>query len=210
LSKGFTPLKNTLSVTLVHPPYVIENPYSGPSKPIGTAEIFPPTPLDTMAPSGKMLTLGVIAVVVVLLVYTVYESSTVPGSVTSNVPSRFSVNGRTFAFTYFATTQQQRQVGLMNRKVTNTTTMLFAFPYSSNWAFWMYDTNTSLDIIWVNATGDSGQVVYLREGAPPCFNSFGYGCATYTPSAPANYVIEAKAGFAAAYGVTTGTTILFS
>jgi len=97
----------------------------------------------------------------------------------------------------------------MNTKVTSNTTMLFAFPYSSNWAFWMYDTNTSLDMIWVNATGDSGLVVYVENGATPCFNSFGFGCATYTPSAPANYVIEAKAGFAAEYGITTGTTVEF-
>jgi len=158
---------------------------------------------------GKVLAIGVIAVVALLVVYTVYESSVVPGSVTSNVPSGFSVNGRTFAFTYVATTQQEREAGLMNRKVTNTTTMLFAFPYSSNWAFWMYDTNTSLDMIWITATGDSGRVVYLVAGAQPCFNSFGYGCATYTPSKPANYLIEAKAGFAAANGITTGATVLF-
>jgi uncharacterized membrane protein (UPF0127 family) len=163
-----------------------------------------------LAPSGKVLVLCVIAVVALLVIYTVYESGNVPGSVTSRVPSKFSVNGRTFVFTYVATTQQEREVGLMNKRVTNATTMLFAFPYSSNWAFWMYDTNTSLDMIWVNATGDAGRVVYLMAGAPPCFNSFGSGCATYTPSAPANYVIEAKAGFAAAYGITTGATVLFS
>jgi len=162
-----------------------------------------------LAPSRKILAACVIAVVVLLVVYTVYESNTTPGSVTSGVPSRFSVNGRTFVFTYLATTQQERQAGLMNKRVTNSTTMLFAFPYSSEWSFWMYDTNTSLDMIWVNATGDLGRVVYLTAGAPPCFNSFGYGCATYTPSAPANYVIEAKAGFAAAHGITTGTTVLF-
>ena len=162
-----------------------------------------------MALTGRVFVVCVIAVVVLLVVYTVYGYSTVPGSVTSKVPSRFSVNGKTFVFTYIATTQQQRQAGLMNRKVTSNTTMLFAFPYSSNWAFWMYDTNTSLDMIWVNATGNSGRVVYVENGASPCFNSLGYGCATYTPSAPANYVIEAKAGFAAAYGITTGTTVQF-
>jgi len=162
-----------------------------------------------LALSGKMLGLCVVAVVALLVGYTIYESSIGPGSVTEGVPSKFTVNGRTVAFTYVATTQAERQAGLMNRKVTNTTTMLFAFPYSSEWAFWMYDTNTSLDMIWVNATGDSGTVVYLMAGASPCFNSFGFGCATYTPSAPANYVIEAKAGFAAAYGITTGTTVLF-
>ena len=119
------------------------------------------------------------------------------------------MNGKTFAFTYVATTQQERQVGLMNKQVTSATTMLFAFPYSSQWTFWMYDTNTSLDMIWVNATGASGRVVYVVTGAAPCFNSYGYGCPTYTPTAPANYVIEAKAGFAAANGISTGTAVMF-
>jgi uncharacterized membrane protein (UPF0127 family) len=160
-------------------------------------------------PPGKLFIVGAIVVVALLVGYTIYESSSAPGSVTTQVPSRFSVNGRTFAFTYVATTQQERQTGLMNKKVTNTTTMLFAFPYSSNWAFWMYDTNTSLDMIWVNSTGGTGRVVYLVAGAQPCFNALGYGCPTYTPSGQANYVIEAKAGFAAANGITKGTSVLF-
>ena len=162
-----------------------------------------------MATPGRIFTIGVIVVLGLLFVYAVYESSSVPGPVTTQVPSRFTVNGRTFVFSYVATTQQERQAGLMNKKVTNTTTMLFAFPYTSAWAFWMYDTNTSLDMIWVNATGDSGLVVYVVTGAQPCFNSFGYGCATYAPSEPANYVIEAKAGFATSNGVARGTTIVF-
>jgi uncharacterized membrane protein (UPF0127 family) len=163
-----------------------------------------------LARQGRVFAIVVVAVVGLLVVYTLYESSSVPGSVMTQVPSRFSVNSRTFAFTYVATTQQEREAGLMNRKVTNTTTMLFAFPYSSDWAFWMYDTNTSLDMIWVNATGDSGLVVYVVTGAQPCFNSLGYGCATYAPSESANYVIEARAGFAVSNGITKGTTIVFS
>ena len=162
-----------------------------------------------MAPSGKIFAVVVIAVVAVLVGYAIYESASAPGSATSNAPSRFSANGRTFLFTYIATTQPEREAGLMNTKVTASTTMLFAFPSSGNWAFWMYDTNTSLDMIWVNASGNSGRVVYLVTGAQPCFNTYGYGCTTYTPDEPANYVIEAKAGFATANGIAVGTPITF-
>ncbi len=162
-----------------------------------------------MAPSGKVFAVLIIAVVGLLVAYTVYESSNSPGSVTSPVPSRFTVDGRTYQFTYVATTQAERQAGLMNREITNSTTMLFAFPHFSTWSFWMYDTNTSLDMIWVNATGNSGRVVYVVTSAQPCFNTGGLGCATYTPAEKANYVIEAKAGFAESNGIVYGSTITF-
>lgn len=162
-----------------------------------------------MVLSGRALAIVVVLVIALFAGYAIYETSVGPGSVTTAVPSSFTVNGRTFAFTYVATTQQGRTSGLMNRKVTNTTTMLFVFPTSGKWAFWMYDTNTSLDMVWVSAAGDSGTVVYVVAGAQPCFDTLGFGCPTYAPDKPANYVIEAAAGFAAASGITDGTPILF-
>lgn len=155
--------------------------------------------------SGKAAAVVVVAVAALLVGYTLYTLTVVPGTVTTPVPTSFTVNGKTYNFTYIATTQQEREAGLMNKKVTNATTMLFAFPYFDTWQFWMYDTNASLDMVWVN--GNSGQVVYVVTSAQPCFNSG--ACAVYTPSSPANYVIEAKAGFAAANGMVVGTTVQF-
>jgi uncharacterized membrane protein (UPF0127 family) len=158
--------------------------------------------------AARAVAVAAIALIAVLLIYTVYESTNGPGSVTTAVPTGFTVNARSFNFTYLATTQQQRTEGLMHKSVTNSTTELFAFPSSGQWQFWMYDTNTSLDMIWVNAVGDSGRVVFVVTGAQPCYDSS--ACEVYTPTAPANYVIEAKAGFAAANGISVGTTIQFS
>jgi uncharacterized membrane protein (UPF0127 family) len=153
-----------------------------------------------------------IVVVVVVLVgaYAAYLATSSPGTVTGPVPSSFTVNGRTFSFTYTATTQAQREAGLMNKVVTNTTTMLFAFPYFDRWQFWMFDTPSSLDMIWVNATGNHSRVVYLVSSAQPCLTTNSNTCARYTPTSSANYVIEAKAGFAAANNIKVGTTIQFS
>jgi uncharacterized membrane protein (UPF0127 family) len=163
-----------------------------------------------MAPSGRTIAIAAIVVVGLILVYGIYQATNGPGTVTTRVPSGFTVNGRTYTFTYVATNQSERQTGLMNRKVTNTTTMLFAFPYPSTWTFWMYNTNTSLDMIWVNATVNPGRVVYVVASAQPCYNLFGLGCTKYTPTEPANYVIEAKAGFAAANDIANGTSITFN
>jgi uncharacterized membrane protein (UPF0127 family) len=160
-----------------------------------------------LAPSKRTIAIAVMVVAVLLVIYTIQESTNVPGPVTSQVPSQFTVNGRTYAFTYVATTQSERQAGLMNKKVTNATTELFAFPSFGEWRFWMYDTNTSLDMIWVNATGDSGRVVYIVTSAQPCYNN--NSCEVYTPTAPANYVIEARAGFVAVNGILNGTRIQF-
>lgn len=157
---------------------------------------------------GKAILIAAVAVLAVLAVYTVYVATSLPGPATYPVPSSFTVNGKTYSFTYVATDEPQREAGLMNKVVANTTTMLFAFPTFGYWQFWMYDTNTSLDMIWVNATGNSGRVVYLVTGAQPCYESV--ACARYTPTAEAIYVIEAKAGFAAANGIEVGTNMQFS
>ncbi len=165
-----------------------------------------------MAPTGRIVAIGAVAVVTLLVLYTIYESAGVPGPYTSPVPSQFTVNGKTYTFTYTATNQDERMAGLMNKKVTNATTMLFAFPSLGIWLFWMKDTNTSLDMIWVNANGTSGVVVYVQADAPPCLNvSWPNSCPEYgSQTAEANFVIEANAGFSSSNGVVAGTQIQFS
>jgi uncharacterized membrane protein (UPF0127 family) len=152
----------------------------------------------------------VIAAVAMMIVVAIYAISALldTGSVTSPVPSTFTVNGKTYSFTYVATNDAERSAGLMNKKVTNTTTMLFAFPGVGVYQFWMYDTNTSLDMIWVSATGDNGTVAYVYADALPCYSYSGLTCPNYG-APPANYVIEAKAGFAAANGIVVGTHVQF-
>ncbi|HUK80795.1 MAG TPA: DUF192 domain-containing protein, partial [Nitrososphaerales archaeon] len=132
-----------------------------------TAEISLHAPPSTLAPSGKLIAVAVVAVVALLVIYAIYTTASEPGCVTSSTPASFTVNGKTYAFTYVASCEPQREAGLMDKQVTNETTMLFAFPYSSAWSFWMQNTNTSLDMIWINSTGGTGRVVYLALGTEP-------------------------------------------
>jgi len=152
----------------------------------------------------NLVAIGLIAILLVIAASAMLDSS---GTVTSPVPSMFTVDGKTYAFTYTAINNAQRAAGLMNKRVTNTTTMLFAFPSMGVYQFWMKDTNTSLDIIWISATGNNGTVVYVYSGAQPCYSLF---CSNYGSSAPANYVIEARTGFAKANDIKAGTQIQFS
>ena len=153
----------------------------------------------------KVIAVLAVTALVAFAAYEIYTLGQAPDTVTTTVPSGFTVNGKSYTFTYTATTDAERLAGLMNRKITNATTMLFAFPSFAKWSFWMYDTNTSLDMIWLNATGDSARVVYIATAVPPCYNQS--ACADYTPTSAANYVIEAKAGFSAANGIGVGTLV---
>jgi len=165
--------------------------------------------LSSLRNPRNLVIIGLMSVILVLAVYAmlVDMSDSSSGSVTSPVPSTFTVNGKTYAFTYTATDDTQRAAGLMNKQVSNTTTMLFAFPSMGAYQFWMYDTNTSLDMIWISAAGNLGTVVYVFADAQPCYTQI--LCPDYGPSSPANYVIEAKAGFAEANGIVAGTQIQF-
>ena len=156
------------------------------------------------------MAVAAVIVVAAIAVLAVYQSMGVVGPVTTAVPSSFTVNGRTFAFNYTAVTEAERESGLMNRKVTSATTMLFAFPALVRQPFWMYQTNASLDMIWINASGNEGVVVYVQADAQPCPN---LPCPDYPTGghAPlANYVVEAWAGFASANGIVAGTEVKFA
>ena len=138
----------------------------------------------------------------------VYDSTPIASSPNIHY-TRFSVEGKTFELTYLATNQSALQKGLMGTKVTNSTTELFVFPNLGYYSFWMFGVNSSLDIMWVDAPPGSnvGTVVFMAADAPPCHVSV--ICTNYEPTARADYVIEAKGGFAAANGIKLGTPVTF-
>ena len=142
-------------------------------------------------------------------VYVIYAIEATPGSVyLPNPPTRFTVNGRSFVITYIATDERAREAGLMNRRVTNTTTMLFAFPTPGQHGFWMKDVNSSLDIIWLDVNGSTGRVVYVVPSVPPCVSPIN-DCPVYENTTPSNWMIEAKGGFSEENGIEVGSVILF-
>lgn len=129
-----------------------------------------------------------------------------------NLPKAFMINNKTYTITAYAITPAQREKGLMNVTVTNTTFMLFYFDQPSVYPFWMKDTYTQLDMMWVNASAGTGigTVVYAIN-ATPCINysKNQTGCIVYVPTSNANYVIETKAGFIEQNNVHIGTQIKF-
>jgi uncharacterized membrane protein (UPF0127 family) len=121
----------------------------------------------------------------------------------------FQADGKSFRIDMVAADQQSWEKGLMNATITNATMMVFVFPVSGIYPFWMENTYSNLDMIWLNVSGSTGKVVYLVQNATSCVGKTLGWCenSTYTPTADADYVIEAKAGFARANNITVGTAV---
>jgi hypothetical protein len=100
----------------------------------------------------------------------------------------------------YATTIVARERGLGGRPdIPEDYGMLFAFPKSGRYGFWMKDTLVPLDIFWLD---DKGQVVSI---APDVATST-YPNVFY-PTEAARYVLETAAGFARAHAIATGTIL---
>ncbi|HVU75825.1 MAG TPA: DUF192 domain-containing protein [Candidatus Paceibacterota bacterium] len=99
-----------------------------------------------------------------------------------------------------ATTEAQREQGLSGTQpLAADHGMLFVFPQDGQYHFWMKDMNYALDIIWID--GD-GRIVSIAPSLSPDTYPQSFG-----PNAPARYVLEVSAGFAAAHGVKVGDIV---
>ena len=80
--------------------------------------------------------------------------------------------------------------------------MLFIFPNSGEYLFWMKDMNFPIDIIWIGA---DGRVVSIKESALP--DSFPE---VFKPDNPAKYVLEVLAGFSEKNNLAIGDGVEFT
>lgn len=104
-------------------------------------------------------------------------------------------------------TPDERKAGLMNRSTLPPGHgMLFVFPKAELRSFWMKHTYLPLDIIFLNA---EKQVINVEQ-ADPQPNDPEAALKQYRSDAPAQYVIEARQGFAERHGVGPGTTVAWN
>ena len=98
-----------------------------------------------------------------------------------------------------AVTASERARGLMQRPVLGADKgMLFVFESDGFYSFWMLNTLTPLDIVWMNA---DREILFINADTPPCRTQI---CPTYGPSARSRYVLELAAGEAARRGLNVG------
>lgn len=78
--------------------------------------------------------------------------------------------------------------------------MLFVFDAPDTVSFWMKDMLFPIDIIWIGA--DMHVVDTTEHLSPSTYPS------TFSPRAPAQYVLEVREGWVAAHGIAAGSSVL--
>jgi uncharacterized protein len=82
--------------------------------------------------------------------------------------------------------------------------MLFIFERPDYYAFWMKGMAFPIDIMWIQ----DGQVVHLEQNVPPpAPGTADFLLPIYSPSVPAAFVLEVRAGFAAQHEIAVGTPV---
>lgn len=80
--------------------------------------------------------------------------------------------------------------------------MLFVFDATDRHQMWMKDMNFSVDMIWIN---ERKRVVHVQYNVKPDVEPY----EKYSPTVPARYVLEVKAGVAKRAGATVGSPVKF-
>lgn len=102
-----------------------------------------------------------------------------------------------------ADTPETRMQGLSGREsLKEDKGLLFIFPESSFYSFWMKEMNFPIDIIWIN---DEFEVVDIEHSLTP--NTFPE---SFGPQNSAKYVLEINAGLSEYYGIKIGSKIIFN
>ncbi len=109
--------------------------------------------------------------------------------------------GNTNIIVEIADTDTTRAHGLSDRAALDEKRgMLFVFSTAAYQSFWMKDVHFPLDIIWLD---DNWRVIDITTNISP--ESFPK---TYTPRAPARYVLEVNSGFASAHHIAIGAQMV--
>lgn len=97
-----------------------------------------------------------------------------------------------------------RQQGLMFRDhLAADRGMIFFFPESGEYPFWMKNTLIPLDMIWID---EGRRIAHISHDVPPCKAD---PCPSYPPNARAKYVLELAAGVAAKHHLKDGDALRF-
>ena len=97
-----------------------------------------------------------------------------------------------------------RAQGLMYRdRLPEDQGMIFLFPASGEYAFWMKNTIIPLDMVWID---EQNRIVHVAHDVPPCKTE---ECPSYPPRVSARYVLELAAGVAAKHHLANGGVLEF-
>ena len=129
------------------------------------------------------------------------SESTSTASAATNVPHILFPDGYGVKVE-IAADEPTREQGLMFRdRLPDATGMIFIFPQSGEYPFWMKNTLIPLDMVWID---EGHKIVHVAHDVPPCQAD---PCPSYAPNATAKYVLELAAGVAKQHGLKDGDTL---
>lgn len=100
-----------------------------------------------------------------------------------------------------ADTDEERIQGLSGREsLPEGEGLLFLFDTADSWGIWMKDMQFPIDILWADAEGRISTIA--ADISPATYPE------VFLPSAPAQYVLELPAGYAAKAGIAEGDKIV--
>ncbi|MEO5635148.1 MAG: DUF192 domain-containing protein [Candidatus Paceibacterota bacterium] len=132
----------------------------------------------------------------ILLIFLIFHKT---NKVEAPNPQYINIGGQKLQVD-IADTPVKREQGLSGRtglKVNEG--MLFDFPNSGIYSFWMKDMKFPIDIIWIN---EEGKIVYIKKNALP--DSYP---ALFTPENNSKYVLEVVSGFCDKYNIKIGDRV---
>jgi len=156
------------------------------------------------------LTIGILTVIVLLLGVFVFIN--IAGG---NIPSFFSplfqktgkvtINKQTFTV-FVAKTEKEKEIGLSGRNsIGDKQGMIFTFDKPDYYGFWMRNMKFSIDIVYLN----NKQIVSIFPNVPYPKDGT-QELKIYTPTSPADTVVEFKAGTAEKNNFQVGDTATIS
>src|SRR3989344_916073 len=104
-------------------------------------------------------------------------------------------------------TQEEREKGLMDVEYLDKNSgMLFIFPETGKYNFWMKNTLIPLDIIWIDS---NKTVVEIKENFQPCIENIEKKCEIYYSKENALYVLEVNSNIISENSIKIGDEVIF-
>jgi uncharacterized membrane protein (UPF0127 family) len=107
-----------------------------------------------------------------------------------------------------ADTEEKRKKGLSGiSALSEDEGMIFVFPESGYYSFWMKDMLFPIDIIWID---ENKEVVYIKKNALPESFPDSFSSLDAEDEKTAKYVLEVFSGFADKFSLSVGDAVEFS
>jgi uncharacterized membrane protein (UPF0127 family) len=100
--------------------------------------------------------------------------------------------------------ERQRWLTFRTEELPLNSSLLLVYDKSDLYSVWLLNIQFNLDLIWLD---DAGNIVYMKQNAPPCENTLDAAQCTYKNTKPARYILAATTGFINYHNITKDSKI---